>query len=205
MMRHLKCIFETALALKLVLTNTSLILPNTNNFCLRLHPSSTFQFSFSFTELCSDYKINYYQLFFDILQLMPTPTMSCSKTRGLPGLPPIPTGEIKEQSALYEVVSLTAFIRKIYDLSPVLAVTLIIATSNANVVTSEHWKASFCEGVLCIDIISRHPLFWHASYTIVDCAEEQCSSSNHEGHFLDTGCAFQGREILQDSQWINSK
>ena len=139
MMRHLKCIFETALALKLVLTNTSLILPNTNNFCLRLHPSSTFQlYLFSFTELCSDYKINYYQLFFDVLQLMPTPTMSCSKTRGLPGLPPIPTGEMKEQSALYEVVSLTAFIRKIYDLSPVLAVTLIIATSNANVVTSEH-------------------------------------------------------------------
>ena len=69
---------------------------------------------------------------------MPTPTMSCSKTRGLPGLPPIPTGEMKEQSALYEVVLPTAFIGKIYDLSPVLAVTLIIATSNANVVTSEH-------------------------------------------------------------------
>jgi len=40
---------------------------------------------------------------FTYLQLMPTPVMSCSRTKGLPGLPPIPTGEGKEKSAIYEV------------------------------------------------------------------------------------------------------
>lgn len=37
-------------------------------------------------------------------KMMPTPIMSSSKTKGLPGLPPIPLGEGREKSVLYEVV-----------------------------------------------------------------------------------------------------
>jgi len=37
------------------------------------------------------------------LQCVPTPLQSCSKTRGLPGLPPLPQA-IKEPSDLYKVI-----------------------------------------------------------------------------------------------------